>query len=103
MLSRSSEQNFFLNFLFPARLPNATDASNASCAMQAILCRTVCPSTAVCSCLAIALCCVYMVIQVLETFVMVKCTTQCTQGNINCLPTCDVQAYITHGADEPSA
>ena len=71
--------------------------------MQAMLCRTVCPSTAVCHCLAITLCCVYMVIQVLETFVMVKCTAQCTQGNINCLPTCDVQAYITHGADEPSA
>ena len=73
------------------------------CTMQAMLCRTVCPSTAVCHCLAITLCCVYMVIQVLETFVMVKCTTQCTQGNVNCLPTCDVQAYITHGADEPSA
>ena len=34
---------------------------------------------------------------------MVKYLTQCTQGNINCLPACDVQAYITHGADEPSA
>ena len=71
--------------------------------MQEMLCRTVCPSTAVCHCWVIALCCVYMVIQVLETFVMVKCTTQCTQGNMNCLLTCDVQAYITHGPDEPSA
>ena len=44
-----------------------------------------------------------MVIQVLETFVMVKSTTQCAQGNINCPPACNVQAYITHRAVEPSA
>ena len=59
--------------------------------MQAMLCRTVGPSTAVHHCLAITLCCVYMVIQVLETFVKVKCTAQCTQGNINCPPTCNVK------------
>ena len=103
MLSHSLEQNFFLNFLFLARLLSTTDASNALCTVQAMLCKTVCPSTAVCHCLAIALYCVYMVIQVLETFVVVKGTTQCTQGNINCPPTCDVQAYTTHGADELSA
>ena len=74
--------------------------SNASCVVQAMLCRTVHPGTAVCHCLAIVLCCVYMAIQVLETFVKVKCTTQCTQGNINCLATCNVK-HTLHM--EPSA